>query len=115
MSADFWLGMFAIPAAALALALIYGAGSMAIYFTERIDVGSWKIWPKRVQKYNRGSIASTVAGAKWVRYFWVPGWHVVFCRTRLVRQGDSLSQHRELSGIIDRFVEDHAPADEANR
>lgn len=109
MSSDFWLGMFTIPAVAWAAATVFAAVSMVIYFSERFHVDTWKIWPKRVEKYGRGSIASTVAHARSVRYFWVPGWHIVMCRTSLVRPGDSLSEHRRIAGIIDRALGDELP------
>lgn len=115
MSSDFWWGMFAIPIAAVAVGIVSAAAIALIHYSERFNFPDWKIWPKRVQKYNRGSIASTVASAKWVRYFWVPGWHIVFCRTTLVRPGDSLSQHRQLSEIIDRFLMDYADGDRISK
>lgn len=69
MSSDYWLGMFTLPAAAWALFCLYSAGCAFIYYSERFNIRGWRIWPKRVEKYNRGNIAATVAFAKSVRYF----------------------------------------------
>lgn len=94
MSGDFWWGMFTIPAAALAVALTLGAVVTFIWYSERFELGNWKLWPKRMAEYNRASMSAIVACARSVRYFWIPGWHIVICRTRLYRSQDSDEHER---------------------
>lgn len=83
MSRDFWFGMFAIPAAAVAVAIVFGAFVSFVWYSERFGFADWALWPKRARNGNQDVLASIVACARWARYLWVPGWHVVICRTRL--------------------------------
>ncbi|MFA5608199.1 MAG: hypothetical protein WDA07_13610 [Leucobacter sp.] len=95
MSRDFWFGMFAIPAAAVAVAVVAGAAVAFIWYSERFDLSSWKLWPRRPKPYNNAVLPAVVACAKWVRYLWVPGWHIVICRTRLFDAGDTAACDRQ--------------------
>ncbi|MGB3483999.1 MAG: hypothetical protein WBB07_17505 [Mycobacterium sp.] len=81
MSKDFWWGMFAIPLAALAVAGVLIAIMAVIWASAKWAGDEYKLWPKRWGQ--RESIVTTVAMAKSVRYLWVPGLHVVICRTSI--------------------------------
>lgn len=103
MSSDFWVGMLCIPVVAVSVAAVAATIVGLIYLSERIDLSVWKIWPKNPDDRlrNRDTLTATVACAKWVRYFWVPGWHVVVCRTTLYR-GDEmdLERHRRVARAV---------------
>lgn len=79
MSSDFWWGMFCIPLAALAVAMVVMAGTALIYASERWAISEYKLWPKRWAEQDR--LAAIVAYARGVRYLWIPGWHILICRT----------------------------------
>lgn len=102
MSRDFWFGMFAIPAAAVAVAIGFGALVAFVWYSERFDLTSWKLWPKRARDGNQEALASVVACSKWVRYLWVPGWHIVICRTRFAseRFGREWQRHHRVEVAI---------------
>lgn len=104
MSSAFWLGMFCIPAAALAIFTVCAAVLGLIWVSERVDLSSWKVWPKNPDDRlrNRDSLTATVACAKWVRYFWIPGWHVVVCRTTLYNRDDDydIERHRRIERAV---------------
>ncbi|AVO21681.1 hypothetical protein I5I01_gp76 [Mycobacterium phage MooMoo] len=79
---DFWWGVLAVPLviATMAIGLAIAAG--AVWFS--IDVckfNEWKLLPR--QWGERATLAAVVAEAKWARYLWIPGWHIVICRTGL--------------------------------
>lgn len=88
MSSDFWWGMACIPVVIALVAVAAAAVMGLIWASESVDLSSWKIWPKNPddQLRNRLPLTATVACAKWVRYFWLPGWHVVICRTRIAHK-----------------------------
>ncbi|AGV99500.1 hypothetical protein SEA_FLUDD_15 [Mycobacterium phage Fludd] len=81
MSSDFWWGMFVIPAAALAVAGVLVAVMAVIWASAKWGGNEYKLWPKRWGQ--RESIVTVVATAKSVRYLWIPGWHIVICRTTM--------------------------------
>lgn len=110
MSRDFWFGMFAVPAAAVALAILAGVVLAFVWYSERFSLGDWKLWPKKVDSYNRYRLPAVVACAKWARYFWIPGWHVVICRTRLAGPVPDRLHNR-----VERAVEDAIRGFDAER
>lgn len=97
MSRDFWFGMFAVPAAAVAIAILAGVVLAFVWYSERFDLKDWVLWPKRDRR-SKQMMAATVACAKWVRYLWVPGWHIVICRTRFAwrRSYQEFMLHHEI-------------------
>lgn len=72
---EFWWGMACIPLAIAATAVAVAAAIGLIWVSERVDLSAWKIWPKNPDDRlkNRENLVATVACAKWVRYFWIPG------------------------------------------
>ncbi|AEJ92547.1 hypothetical protein SEA_ADNAMA_7 [Mycobacterium phage Adnama] len=78
---DFWLGMLALPAAAAAIALTVGVVAGVIWYSERFSLGTWRLWPRSTR--GREVLPAIAACAKWTRYLWIPGWHVIICRTTL--------------------------------
>jgi hypothetical protein len=80
--------MACIPAVVAFVAVAAMAVMGLIWASESVDLSSWKLWPKNPDDRlrNRIPLTATVACAKWVRYLWVPGWHVVICRTRLAQK-----------------------------
>lgn len=104
MSSEFWLGMFCIPAAAWAIFCTFSAVLGLIWVSELVDLSAWKIWPKNPDDRlrNREPLVATVACAKWVRYFWIPGWHIVICRTKLHDPNDAadIERHRKVQWAV---------------
>lgn len=110
MSNEFWLGMFCIPAAAWAIFTVFTAIVATMWVSERVDLSSWKIWPKSADDRlrNRETLVATVACAKWVRYLWIPGWHIVICRTTLYRPGVTadIERHRLVQRAVREVLDD---------
>lgn len=102
MSSEFWWGMAAIPVAALAVAVVFVAVVAVIFASERWSVGEYKLWPHRPSEYNQELLPAVVACAKWSRYLWVPGWHVVICRTTLTSRDDAadIERHRKVRWAV---------------
>lgn len=123
MSHDFWMGMFAIPAVALAIALIAAAVMIVVvpfvYLSERFSLDDWKLWPKKTADYNRAVLPSIVACAKWTRYLWIPGWHIVICRTTLAGKGGPRDRERHhrvqvaVDSALRRFDYEHEDGSDA--
>ncbi|AIM50370.1 hypothetical protein PBI_OMNICRON_37 [Mycobacterium phage Omnicron] len=107
----FWLGMFAIPAVALAVAGVAAAVMLVlvpfVWCSERFELNHWKLWPKRVAAHDKTVLPSIVACAKWTRYLWAPGWHIVICRTALARRDDfeHRERHRRVQWAIQRELD----------
>lgn len=100
MSRDFWFGMFAIPAAALAVAIIGLSIAGFIYLSAKVSLWEYKVWPKESKAPE--VLAAVVANAKSRRYFWIPGWHVVVCRTTLwhVKAKEDLRAHQRVQVAV---------------
>ena len=114
MLPGFWWGMFAIPAVALAVAGVAAAVMIVlvpfVYLSERFSLGDWKLWPKRLADHNRAVLPSIVACAKWSRYLWIPGWHIVICRTTLASKHDdeNRERHRRVQWAVDEALREEA-------
>lgn len=94
MSRDFWWGMLCLPVVVVLAASVYMAVISAIAWSAHWGADTYKLVPKLVRE--RPLIVATVATAKWVRYCWIPGWHIVVCRTTLATKDSSpiQEQHR---------------------
>ncbi|QNO01129.1 hypothetical protein [Mycobacterium phage CELFI] len=99
MSTEFWLGMACIPVVVALLALMAAAIMGLIYASSQWDFGTYKLWPHRTKPE---VIAATVACAKSRRYLWIPGWHVVICRTTLFNRDDAedIERHRKVQWAV---------------
>ncbi len=93
MSSDFWWGVAVIPAAVLAICVTAGAIAGLIWLSAHFRVNEYKLL-KRSEDHNRANLAATMVCAKWVRYCWIPGWHLVLCRTTLYGRGGDAIEHR---------------------
>jgi hypothetical protein len=87
MSGDFWWGMACIPAVVALVAIAVIAVMGAMWAWASWGGGTYKLYPKTLK--NREVAGSIAACSKWTRYFWVPGWHVLVCRTTLATRDHS--------------------------
>lgn len=92
MSSEFWWGMACIPAVVALVAVAAAAVMGLIWAWAEWGGDTYKLYPKLIK--NRPVIGSIVACAKWTRYFWIPGWHVVICRTSLATSDGTEARER---------------------
>lgn len=95
----FWLGLLMIPVVLICTALTLGTIAWLIWMSERVHLGQWKIWP---HKTDRVMITATVACATCVKYLWIPGWHIVICRTTNYHAKDDqdILNHRDMQRVV---------------
>ena len=94
MSHEFWMGVLALPAVLGVGAVTVAIVSAAVWFSADVcKVHEWKLHPKRYS--DRANLAAIVSGAKWTRYFWVPGFHVVIARTGLATRESRAASARQ--------------------
>ncbi|WP_236745797.1 hypothetical protein [Mycobacteroides abscessus] len=100
------IGGLAVAAAAVLILIL-------IYVSAKVDLSTWKLWPKDANYLsNRPVLAAVMMRAKSVHYLWIPGWHVVICRTTLFncQDAEDVLQHRR----IERAVRDALIQPETN-
>lgn len=105
MSHDFLMGLVALPILVAFVALAAAAVLGLIYVSAKIDLGTWKLWPKRAE---RPIIAATMAWAKSVHYLWIPGWHIAICRTTLFNSSNKqdIERHRRVQWAVRDAMKD---------
>lgn len=103
MSHDFWMGMLVIPALIGGFAVASAAVLALIYVSAKVNLADWKLWPKDANYLsNRPVLAAVMMRAKSVHYVWIPGWHVVICRTTLFKCQDAedVLKHRRIERAV---------------
>ncbi|AMU26612.1 Uncharacterised protein [Mycobacteroides abscessus] len=103
MSHDFWMGLLVIPVLIGGLAVAAAAVLILIYVSAKVDLSAWKLWPKSADYLaNRPVLAAVIVRAKSAHYLWIPGWHVVICRTALFNSQDAedVEQHRRIQRAV---------------
>ncbi|CPR73327.1 hypothetical protein [Mycobacteroides abscessus] len=103
MSHDFWMGLLVIPVLIGGLAVAAAAVLILIYVSPKVDLSTWKLWPKGADYLsNRPVLAAVMMRAKSAHYLWIPGWHVVICRTTLFnsRDAEDVLQHRRIERAV---------------
>lgn len=100
MSSEFWYGMACIPAVAALVAIAAAAVMGVIWAWAAWGGEDYKLYPKQIT--NRPVIGAVVACAKWTRYFWIPGLHIVICRTTVATRdsGEVRERHRKVQWAI---------------
>lgn len=78
MSHDFWMGLLCIPVLIAGCALAFIAILGAIWAQATWMGTAYKLWPRSSK---REHLITVLASAKSARYLWIPGWHVMICRT----------------------------------
>lgn len=109
MSHDFWMGLLVIPVLIGGLAIASAAVLALIYVSAKVDLGAWKLWPKSADYLsNRPVLAAVMVRAKSAHYLWIPGWHVVICRTTLFNCHDAedIEQHRRIQWAVREAMAD---------
>lgn len=103
MSHDFWMGLLVIPVVIGGLAVAAAAVLALIYVSAKVDLTTWKLWPKSADYLsNRPALAAVMVRAKSAHYLWIPGWHVVICRTALFKNRDAedIEQHWRIQRAV---------------
>lgn len=102
MSNDFWWGMLCIPAVVATISVAAIAVMGLIWAWADWGGDTYKIRPKTLK--NREAAGAIAACAKWTRYFWIPGWHILICRTTLATRDHS--DVRELHTRVQAAIRD---------
>ncbi|SIM03291.1 Uncharacterised protein [Mycobacteroides abscessus subsp. abscessus] len=116
MSHDFWMGLLVVPLLIGALALAVAAVLALIYVSAKVDLAAWKLWPKSADYLsNRPVLAAVMVRAKSAHYLWIPGWHVVVCRTTLFngRDAEDVEQHRRIERAVREVMIDRESGGES--
>lgn len=101
----FWLGLVAVPAVVACVAAAAGLVVVAMSLHARLAGSAYKLIPHRF--HSHAALASIVACAKWVRYMWIPGFHVVICRTSISGREPGRAVHSDVSNAIVNALRAH--------
>lgn len=102
MNRDFWLGVLAVPGVlAVCAAGVAVVAGLAWFSISVCRFNEWKLAPRKF--HSRATLAAVVANAKWTRYMWIPGWHIVIARTGLATR-ETEERSRRHSRIRDAIL-----------
>lgn len=109
MSRDFWWGMACIPAVVVLVAIAAVAVMGLIWAWADWGGDTYKLYPKTLK--HREVAGSIAACSKWTRYFWIPGWHILVCRTSVATPdgSDVRKLHTDVQAAIRGALAESGP------
>lgn len=101
----FWLGLVAVPAVVAFVSVAVGLAAVAMSLHSKYAGSAYKLVPRKFDSH--AGMASIVACAKWVRYMWIPGFHVVICKTSISGREPGRAVHARVKwAIVDALERD---------